>query len=183
MFDEIVKATIAEFDENGIRFTMDDLAKRLRISKRTLYSHIASKEKLIFDIIELNFRSIKEQEKKIMENNGLDVLEKLRRVLCIMPFSNVPIDYLRIHEIKEFYPKLYERIEYHLSTEWENTLYLIQEGITEKKLKPVKPELLRQMILGTYINFLGKDFLAGCNMSYKEATDEMIDIIINGITI
>ncbi|MGE5677347.1 MAG: TetR/AcrR family transcriptional regulator, partial [Pseudomonadota bacterium] len=137
MFDEIVRATIAEFDENGIRFTMDDLAKRMRISKRTLYSHIESKEKLILDIIELNFRSIKEQEKKIMENDGLDIMEKLRNVLSIMPFSNVPIDYRRIHEIKEFYPKLYERIEYHLSTEWENTLYLIQEGVRMKRLKPV----------------------------------------------
>lgn len=181
MFDEIVKATIAEFDENGIRFTMDDLAKRMRISKRTLYSHIVSKEKLILDIIELNFSSIKEQEKKIMEDTGLDIVEKIKSVLCIMPFSNVPIDYRRIHEIKEFYPKLYERIEYHLSTEWENTLYLIGEGVRQRRLRPVKPELLKQMILGTYINFLGKDFLAECNMSYKEATEEMIGIIIGGI--
>ena len=44
MFEEIVKAAIAEFDENGIRFTMDDLSKRMRISKRTLYSHIETKE-------------------------------------------------------------------------------------------------------------------------------------------
>ncbi|MGE5677378.1 MAG: hypothetical protein ACM3ZR_04900, partial [Pseudomonadota bacterium] len=66
---------------------------------------------------------------------------------------------------------------------WGNTLYLIQEGIRKKRLKPVKSELLRQMILGTYINFLGKDFLTECNMSYKEATDEMIDIIISGIAL
>ncbi|HET7522352.1 MAG TPA: helix-turn-helix domain-containing protein [Bacillales bacterium] len=45
--EKIFAATIEEFSENGIRFTMDDPATRLRINKRTLYQHIASKEELI----------------------------------------------------------------------------------------------------------------------------------------
>ncbi len=32
----IITATLEDFDENGIRFTMDDFANRMRVSKRTL---------------------------------------------------------------------------------------------------------------------------------------------------
>lgn len=181
MYQEIINAAIEEFDENGIRFTMDNLAKRMRISKRTLYSHIESKEKLIEDIIELTFKSIKEQEKDIMDNEELDIVEKLKSVLCIMPRNIVPIDYKRIHEIKEFYPKQYKRIEQHLSIEWENTLYLVEEGIRQEKLREIKPAVFRQIILGTYINMLGKEFLSENNISYQEAAEELIDIIMNGI--
>lgn len=181
MFEEIVKATVAEFSANGIRFTMDDVARRMRISKRTLYSHIRSKEKLIEDIIELTFGSIKEQEKLIMNDPGLDIVEKLKRVLCIMPNCIEPIDYRRIHEIKEFYPGLYGRIEYHLSAGWENTLYLIQEGIRQERLRKVKPMMLRQIFLGIFIKLLDKDFLAENNTSYQEAVEELVDIVLCGI--
>lgn len=181
MFEEIVKAAVIEFDENGIRFTMDDVARRMRISKRTLYSHISSKEKLIEDIIELTFGSIKEQEKLILEDTELDVAEKLKKVLCIMPNCFAPIDYRRVHEIKEFYPRLYERIEYHLSAEWENTLFLIQEGIIQGRLRNVKPSMLRQVLLGGFIKLLDKDFLAENNTSYQEAVEELVEIVMHGI--
>ena len=116
-----------------------------------------------------------------MENAELDIVEKIKKVLCIMPNSIVPIDYKRIHEIKEFYPRLYGRIEYHLSIEWDNTLYLIQEGVRLKRLRNVKPAMLRQIILGVYINLLGKDFLEENKVTYQQAAEEMIDIIMCGI--
>jgi len=181
MFEDIVKATIAEFADKGIRFTMDDVARHMRISKRTLYSHIRSKEKLIEDIIELTFGSIKEQEQMILNDSGLDVVEKLKKVLCIMPNCIESIDYRRIHEIKEFYPGLYERIEYHLSTGWDNTLYLIQEGIDQGRLRKVKPVMLRQLFLGIFIKLLDKDFLAENSTSYQEAVEELVDIVLCGI--
>lgn len=181
MHKKIIDAAIEEFDENGIRFTMDGLAKRLRMSKRTLYSFIGAKEKLIEDIIELTFRSIKEQEKQIMDSEDMDIVEKLKRVICTMPASIAPIDYKRIYEIKDVYPHLYKKIVDHLSNEWENTLYLVQEGIRQKKLREVNPNMVRQVILGTYINLLSREFLNENNISYEEAVQEMIDIVISGI--
>lgn len=37
--------------ETGTQFTMDTLAARLNISKRTLYEHFSSKEELVEDLL------------------------------------------------------------------------------------------------------------------------------------
>ena len=38
MREKIIDATVEEFKQNGLKFTMNDLAKRLGISKKTIYT-------------------------------------------------------------------------------------------------------------------------------------------------
>ena len=47
LIDRIFEACIEEFRVNGVKFTMDDLAHRVGISKRTLYETIPSKKKVM----------------------------------------------------------------------------------------------------------------------------------------
>ena len=42
--EQILQAAIDELRVHGPNFHMDDLARRLRISKRTLYEHFSSKQ-------------------------------------------------------------------------------------------------------------------------------------------
>ena len=41
---KIIDATVEEFKQNGLKFTMNDLAKRLGISKKTIYTVFESKQ-------------------------------------------------------------------------------------------------------------------------------------------
>lgn len=51
---EIVRAARSEFMAKGVRAVrMDDIAKALRISKRTLYEIYANKEELLFEVIKV----------------------------------------------------------------------------------------------------------------------------------
>ena len=38
MREKIIDAAIEEFTQNGLKFTMSDLAKKLGISKKTIYT-------------------------------------------------------------------------------------------------------------------------------------------------
>lgn len=49
--DRIMKAFIEEIREKGMKFSMDDLARRLGISKRTLYEHFSSKVEILETIM------------------------------------------------------------------------------------------------------------------------------------
>ena len=40
-------AALVEFAEKGVRFTMDDLSRRLGISKKTLYAQVRDKEGIL----------------------------------------------------------------------------------------------------------------------------------------
>ena len=60
---KIVNATINIFKEKGVKFTMDDLANNLGVSKRTLYENIDSKETLLNLLVDDIFDSITEKGK------------------------------------------------------------------------------------------------------------------------
>ena len=44
MREKIIDATVEEFKQNGLKFTMNDLAKHLGISKKTIYTVFESKQ-------------------------------------------------------------------------------------------------------------------------------------------
>ncbi|MGB1238594.1 MAG: TetR/AcrR family transcriptional regulator, partial [Pseudomonadales bacterium] len=50
----IVQAAIEAFQEKGAQCTsMDSIAERAQVSKRTVYNHFASKERLLEEVFEL----------------------------------------------------------------------------------------------------------------------------------
>jgi AcrR family transcriptional regulator len=83
--ERVLEAVIEEFNDKGLKFTMDDIAKRLGISKRTLYTVIQDKEELFLDMVDYIFSDIKASEKKIAEDTSMDVIEKLKKILIVLP--------------------------------------------------------------------------------------------------
>ena len=45
--EKLFETTFALYQEQGVKFTMDELALRLGISKKTLYELVRSKEELV----------------------------------------------------------------------------------------------------------------------------------------
>ncbi|SDW76247.1 TetR/AcrR family transcriptional regulator [Paenibacillus sp. CF384] len=177
----VMKAAIEAFDEKGIRFTMDDLSAKLGISKRTLYEQIGNKEDVIRLFIQEAFASIKEQEQRVLSDASLDVIEKLKRVIPIMPAFSDVLDYRRAYEIEKTYPELFAEIEGHLQADWDQTLALIEEGIKQQRIKPIHPLILKEMIVGTMDRMLKDRFLLDMNLTYDAALKEMIEILFTGI--
>ena len=54
---EILSATIPVFNKKGIKFTMDDVAKEVGISKKTIYTVFADKQELVYDMVDYCFQS------------------------------------------------------------------------------------------------------------------------------
>lgn len=50
MRNEIIKYSIESLQKNGLRFSVDDVAKSLKISKKTIYKFFATKEDLAIEI-------------------------------------------------------------------------------------------------------------------------------------
>jgi len=162
---------------------MDDLAKRMRISKRTLYEHIASKEELIAEIIDLVFKDIREKQLAIANDPSLDLIVKIKKVVCLLPQNFSNINYNKIYEMKSFYPKQYRKIDEHLSIEWELTLQLFQAAIEDGKMKPVNVSLVRQIILGIFRNLFDDEFLLVNHITYEDALQQTVDMIFDGIAV
>lgn len=181
--DKIMKLAIEEFNDKGIKFTMDDLAKTTGVSKRTIYEQLGNKEEIINLIIEEAFLSIKNQEKEILCNEDLELVEKVKKIIGVMPTLGGKIEYRRMFELKYSYPNLYEKIESKLTEDWDKTLLLINKGIEEGKLKPVNVDILKEIFLSTMEAMLRDKFLLDKNLGYNEVLDNIIEIIFNGLVV
>ena len=73
---KILEGTIEAFNQKGLKFTMDDLAGILGMSKKTIYTVFSDKTSLFLSMVDYLFDTIKESERAILENEALSTVEK-----------------------------------------------------------------------------------------------------------
>ena len=176
----IYEAAIILFNEKGIKFTMDDISKKLGISKKTLYQTVSDKEQLLDEMVTYCFDRIKEEEEKILKSE-LDLIEKIRQIVIVMPEQYRNIDLRQMRQIRERYPKIYDKVSYRLETGWDGTLKLMQDAIDLGLIRPVNLCIVKAVIEGAFEHFLGSQVLAEYQISYKDALESMMDLIMNGL--
>lgn len=181
--ESILEGTIAVFNQKGLKFTMDDIARQLGMSKKTIYTVFDDKESLFLDMVDYLFDSIKESERQVVEDDTLGTLEKVRKILGVMPESYRNIDFRQLYPLKEKYPRTYVKVQERLETGWETTIGLIEQGIEEGVIRPVEIPLVKLMLEAALERFFQSDILLQHNISYHDALDQVVDILVNGIAV
>lgn len=181
--ESIIEGTIKVFNQKGLKFTMDDLAKVLGMSKKTIYTVFADKEELFFAMVEWIFDSIKEEEKRVLDDESLPTVQKLKVLLGVLPEGYKEVDFRQLYSLKDKYPKIYKQVERRLETGWEATLELMQQGIAEGVLRPVSLPLFKMMMEASLEQFFQRDILLQSDMTYGEALEEVVNILMDGITV
>lgn len=178
---KIMDATIFEFNENGAKFKMDDVARNLNISKKTIYAVFKDKETLLLEAVDHCFTAIKEAEEEIVAREDLDIVEKLKRVLIVLPDRYANLDFRKIYMMKERYPKIYAKIAARIENGWELTIQLLEQGIAQGKIKNISIPVLKLMVEATIEQFISRTTLIDSNIPYEKALEQMIGIIMEGI--
>lgn len=181
MKDKILEAAIEEFGKKGLKFTMDDIARNLAISKKTVYAVFENKEAMLLELADYCFADIKKSEKKILEDSNLDVLTKIEKIMIVLPERYQNIGLQNLYQLSDKYPRIYQRVGTYLSTDWDATISLLNQGIEEGKIRPIKIPVLKAMVESTIHEFFSNSILVENEIGYEEALKEMIQIIISGI--
>lgn len=78
MKDHIIRESIASLRKEGLRFSIDTLAEKLNISKKTIYKYFPTKEALAFALYQRYYADIKAQAVRLAaENSAASHLELL----------------------------------------------------------------------------------------------------------
>lgn len=77
MKDRIICESIESLRQEGLRFSVDTLAKRLNISKKTIYKYFPTKEALAFALYQRYYADIKAQADKLASENSAAAHSKL----------------------------------------------------------------------------------------------------------
>lgn len=108
--ERIIEQAAKMFAEQGIKsIRMDDIAKSLGISKRTLYEMFEDKEELLYHSIRfMQMRRMSKIEAQIKENR--DTLAYLFESLSMM-MDDRDLHRRISNNLRKFYPRTFERIQ------------------------------------------------------------------------
>ena len=183
MKEKIIDATIDVFNDKGLKFTMDDVAKSLSVSKKTLYKVFPDKEALIYEMVRYCFDSIKAAERETIMDESLDIVDKIGKVIIILPDRFKNIDLSKLYELKDKYPDTYAMVAERLENDWQPTINLIEMGMREGRIKQVDISILKTMVEATIEKFMQDTVLIDNGLSYEEGLEKMMDIIMQGIVV
>lgn len=179
--DTILQGTIQAFNKKGLKFTMDDIAAILGISKKTIYTVFRDKEELFLTMVDTIFDTIKESEQAIMDDEKLSTVEKIQKVLGVMPEGYQEIDFRQLYSLRDKYPKIYKQVEKRLETGWEPILVLMEQGMKEGVIRQVRLPLVKLMMEAAVEQFFQRDILIRNQVTYTDALQEVVEILLQGI--
>ena len=180
---QIMDAVIDQFNKKGLKFTMDDISKELHISKKTIYKEFYDKDELFFATVDYGFSAIKQKEAEIIADDSLDLVTKIARLIVCLPDNYKNIDFRRVYQIKEKYPKVYMKFAERIESDWGETEKLLNKAMDQGLIKRVPFTLIKLMVEGAIEKFLSSNELSKTDFSYEQSLNSMIDIIINGLRV
>ncbi len=181
MKKRIMRAFAEEIYDNGMKFTVDDVSKRLGISKRTLYEHFSSKEEILQAIIDDTLTEADEKSRQIFEDTSLTVIEKIRAIIMISPTYTEFLDLRILEQMKRYYPKQWAKINSALNDDWEALRRLIEQGILKGDIVDVNLALVIRLIVDSTNIILDRRFFMQNNISLSEALSSIVDVLLNGL--
>ena len=111
MKEEIVKRALNDFMQYGFKtFTMDDLASKMGISKKTLYEHFPSKNDLVEAVLDYALDMSCKNVEAFVQGDGSVIENVYRNQKKVKEIFNINSD-RPILELQKYYSKTYERME------------------------------------------------------------------------
>lgn len=111
MKEEIVKRALNDFMQYGFKtFTMDDLASKMGISKKTLYEHFPSKQDLVEAVLDYALDMSCKNVEAFVQGEGSVIENVYRNQKKVKEIFNINSD-RPIWELQKYYSKTYERME------------------------------------------------------------------------
>lgn len=181
--DHILSESLRLFRKNGIRsVTMDDIAKELGMSKKTIYQHFANKTDLVGKVLNhmLTKEStvcINEEEKQM---NAIDVLLAVSRNVSRQMKDLNPIN---AFELQKYYPAIFREFVMkkrdHIYIQLKQN---IAQGISEEIYRDdLNVELVARLYIQKLEDVHNQEFLESVNFSFEKVFEVMFDNHIRGI--
>ena len=179
-YKEILDAAVSLFDQKGLAFTVDDICNALHISKKTIYRYFKTKEDLLCALLDEGFTKIFEEKRRIIESD-LSIMDKIKQVMIAMPEQYLSLDFRQLSRLQSQFPKAYEKLTYYLDSEWDPIIQLIEEGIEDGAIRKISIPIFRATFTAAIHSFLSTDVLKENKIAYREAMQELIYTLVEGI--
>lgn len=178
---KIVEGGVKLFKDHGLKFTMDELANDIKMSKKTIYVMFRDKEALLYYMVDYFFNDVQKEEEKILADDSLDTVEKFRRILGAYPDIYSSYDFTKVFRFKDKYKRVYDHVGERLENGWEITFQVLDQGIKEGVFRNINHTVFKMAYSSAIERFLTSPQLNDEKISYADALNELVDIMVFGV--
>jgi AcrR family transcriptional regulator len=160
---------------------MDTVAAQLQMSKKTIYKHFATKEKLVESIVEDVMMNIGTQVDEIIKSK-LDALEKTITLMKLFGSQLIKFSDNWLRDIQIQMPALWEKIDSFRTKKMYGVLSsIIEQGKKEEYFIDKPNELIITIFVSSIRSIVSPGFLYYHKFNYQEAFHHTFEILFNGI--
>lgn len=184
MREQILTEALIELNRHGADFHMDDLARQLRISKRTLYQHFTSKQEIVEKAILSAMTDVYRKHVDMLNDTSLTAEEKIIGYFTVRSRYEKVIEVCSVRQVSDVFLKMPE-VGKNLSKYYERDWAVMDKILDELKgsngFINFDKLLLMHMLRSAaedvlaYINDIDRDY------SFPEYMEKCLTIILYGI--
>jgi len=169
------------FKDGFNKVSMDELAKEMKISKKTIYKYFSSKS----EIIEATVQSLQSNLRRTIEqiiNEDSSSINKLIRISHTLLNVAFKVSDTWLNDLRLYSPELWNNIEEFRTKTFMSTFGSILDQGKKEGLVVDKPNIIVLTVMfGGIRSVINPDFLLNNKFSATEAGKICLDIVISGI--
>lgn len=182
--DRILNAAQKQFLIYGFtKVTMDEIAAKIGMSKKTIYKFYPSKTDVVNAIADKMFAEAEQGLQNIVQDTQINFIEKLRNMMTFIGLHLSKLSQPLIEDIRQNAPQLWEKIsDYRKKSIYKNFGSLIQEGRQKGVFRSNIDEHLVMLIYVHVIqNIINPETLSQLPLSAPQVYEHVIKVIFEGI--
>jgi AcrR family transcriptional regulator len=181
--EKILEGTEMLFTKYGIRsVSMDDIARHLSVSKKTLYQHFADKDELVYRMSERYLARTSKNYDQIKTTSGNSV-EELSRISVRMKQDFQNMNPSMLFDLQKFHPKAWSLYNQH-KTEVisESVVSNISQGIRDGLFRTdLSPNILARLRMAMLESGFNETIFPRDQFNFVEVQSQIFELFVFGM--
>ena len=176
-----IRKLLPVYTRKGLKkFTMDEVAAILEISKATLYKHFTSREEIIEKSLEVKLADMA-MFKEVLFNDELPYLDRY--------FASISVFYTQIYgisteflsDLKHLYPNTWKKVDFFRDYAQSQLVAFYKEGLQSQLFHDIDPAILAMTDKWFFDAVSDPDFLTEHNLTLEKAFHDYFTLRCYGL--
>ncbi len=181
--EKILEGTEGLFMKYGIRsVTMDDIARHLSVSKKTLYQHFADKDELVYKMSELYLERSFRQYDQIAQTS-INSIEELSKISTCMKHDLENLNPSMLYDLQKYHPKAWALYtEHKVKIISQSVMRNIRKGISDGYYRPeIKAEIMAITRLILIEAAFNPELFPKDRFNFVEVQTQLFELFVHGM--
>ena len=180
--DKILNLSLETFLKEGFyKTTMDEIAAKLHMSKKTIYKNFSTKEELLAQVTQFFLKSNHKAIRKSF-NSDSNAVEKIYYMTNTIGTIVSNISDRMLSDLQSYAPELWKRIdEFRTRVLTVNFTKIIEQGKAEGFVNDINSILVITAFVSSIRGVANPQFVTSNKITLIEALETTISIFLNGV--